>query len=139
MNYLAHTVQIWRDLFPTRALPHEAIRLLTDHEGVPGCYVLFRNHSVFYIGRSVNLRTRVFNSLRQRMDGKSASLPHEEWETWGISVLPAHNFECDYKELERILIDQFDPPANILGGWYKREPIPGVLLTETAVIAPREF
>ena len=134
MNYFADTVRHWRGLFPNRPLPYRAVDLLKSFEQVPGCYVLFRNHDIFYIGRSVNLRLRVFNSLKQRMDGQSASLPHEEWETWGISVLPAYKFPHDYKELERVLIDQFDPPANVLGGWNQREPIAGLKLYETAVI-----
>lgn len=134
MNYFADTARMWRKLFPNRRLPYRAVDLLKDYEGVPGCYVLFRNHYIFYIGRSVNLRRRVFNSLRQRMDGKSASLPHEEWEAWGFDVLPAHRFPYDYKELERVLIDQFDPPANVLGGWDKRQPIPNLRLSETHLI-----
>ncbi len=70
------------------------------------------------------------------MAGESGSWPHEEGETWGLAVVLADDYKevGDYKELERVLIDQFDPPANILGGWNRREPIPDLELYETIVI-----
>jgi len=81
-----------------RQYTHEGISTLPDTVGV---YILRRNGSNAYVGKSIHVRTRVFEHLR---DGK-----HAEW----VTMLPTEN-EAEAFALEKELVGSICPKENEL-------------------------
>jgi len=85
----------------------ERIRRQYTHEGIsklpdtPGVYILRRNRANAYIGKSIHVRTRVYDHLR---DGRDA-----EW----VTMLPTKNDE-EAQELEKELMGTVCPKENEL-------------------------